>query len=491
LSGGRTGRGEPARRGSTTAGAKAAGACRRAGLGDACADVDEATDSSPEADVSGSHEVGAVRTAGVGFPTGIAHEIAAEGGMVTLARFIELALTHPTDGCYSRRGAILGPRGHFTTAPCLSPEFNRAVGRLLEELIAAACAASSGPATTAARAASPDLAAAAHSPDPAAPSVVLLELGGGTGELAAAVIQGWEKERPGLRGLAAYVIVEIGEALRAEQKHRLTPLIERGWQVRWASTIDEGIRQAAAWVMPPRPPFETPPLVVVGNEFFDALGVHLVDVRGAEPREAWVALDGLEGMAQGYVPREVWGALSPEAGAELEALFGTSAPAELRPQSRDGFIELRPSAGELLRRLAVHGAGCCLLTIDYGEWFGAGQGSCADLHIAPSQYSRTLRGYFHHQPVADPYVRVGRQDLTADVDFRALDLHGRGAGFETVLFTTVAGLLRANHGDDRLHRLRSRARGSLEADRLASILTKLLDEDDLGGAFKVMLQVKE
>ena len=113
---------------------------------------------------------------------------------------------------------------------------------------------------------------------------------------------------------------------------------------------------------------------------------------------------------------------------------------------------------------------------------------------APRRH-RTIRGYFRHQTVADPYVRVGRQDLTADVDFFALDRHGRRHGFETVLFTTVAALLKANGGEGRLETLRSRAaagrRGALTADRDATVLAALLDEDGVGGAFKVMLQARE
>jgi SAM-dependent MidA family methyltransferase len=110
-------------------------------------------------------------------------------------------------------------------------------------------------------------------------------------------------------------------------------------------------------------------------------------------------------------------------------------------------------------------------------------------------YRRTIRGYFRHQLVVDPYARVGHQDLTADVDFRAVDLHGSATGFETVLFTTVADLLRADGGQDRLSELRGRALSpstdALQAGREAQVLENLLDPGRLGGAFKAMLQVRE
>jgi SAM-dependent MidA family methyltransferase len=92
--------------------------------------------------------------------------------------------------------------------------------------------------------------------------------------------------------------------------------------------------------------------------------------------------------------------------------------------------------------------------------------------------------------VEDVLVRVGRQDITADVDFHALEVHGKRAGFDTVLFTTAAGLLRGDGGEGKLAQLRERAAGSLDADRRAWVLQELLDEESVGGAYRVMLQVK-
>ena len=414
-------------------------------------------------------------SSGLDVPAGIAREIAVEGGRVTFARFMELALTHPTEGYYSRADALLGPRGDFSTAPCLSPEFNEAVGRLLEELVTAAAASAEDDR-----------------------SKELIELGGGAGDLARAVLRRWQREQPDLRERVVYTIVEVGERLRARQRRALAPLIEVGWRVAWAPTLEAGVAAAGR-------------TVVIGNEFIDALPVHLVDVRGKQPLEAWVEIGPAGGPGKATGPRESWGAPSAEAEAELRTVFGTREAAALRPLSRDGFIEIRPSVGALLGRLAAGSRSCCLVTIDYGGWFGGrrgreggaanamGTGSRATVGAAgggrrertPARlYGRTLRGYFRHRLVTDLYVRVGRQDLTADVDFRALDLHGRRAGFETVLYTTVADMLRGDSAEDKLHALQHRARGSLGADRRATVLEGLLDDEGLGGAFRLMLQVR-
>jgi SAM-dependent MidA family methyltransferase len=77
------------------------------------------------------------------------------------------------------------------------------------------------------------------------------------------------------------------------------------------------------------------------------------------------------------------------------------------------------------------------------------------------------------------------------VDFRALDLHGTESGFETVLFLTLAAFLQGAGAEKELFHLRQEAVGSLDADRDAAVLAALLDPEDVGGAFKVMLQVKE
>lgn len=111
---------------------------------------------------------------------------------------------------------------------------------------------------------------------------------------------------------------------------------------------------------------------------------------------------------------------------------------------------------------------------------------------------RTVRGHFKHQPVHDVLARAGSQDLTADVDFYAVDLHGRQEGFETVVFATLSAFLRGGGAEEELQGLLAGtapfsgiAGDPLEADRQAAVLRSLLDERDLGSAFKLMVQVRE
>jgi SAM-dependent MidA family methyltransferase len=75
-----------------------------------------------------------------GVPASIARAVREEGGRVTFARFMELALTEPESGYYTRidpaRGRpLLGPHGDFTTAPHKVPAFNRALSRLVAQVV--------------------------------------------------------------------------------------------------------------------------------------------------------------------------------------------------------------------------------------------------------------------------------------------------------------------------------------------------------------------
>ena len=253
-----------------------------------------------------------------------------------------------------------------------------------------------------------------------------------------------------------------------------------GWDVGWGSDLEEACAG-------------TRPVVIVGNEFLDAMPVHLVGISGTSMREAYVKV-AHPSLAQ------TWGELSDAAAAEIELLFDTLDPRRLEAFTEDGILEVFPGLGGLTQQVARLMPSGSFLTIDYGEWFpGVPQVSppCSRTCGLEGRTlrRRTIRGYFRHQMVMDPLARAGRQDLTADVDFAAVDLHGRREGFETVLFTTLAGFLRGGGAEDELQALRdgtaATASDPLEADRQATVLANLLDERDLGGAFKVMVQVRE
>ncbi|HEV3066105.1 MAG TPA: SAM-dependent methyltransferase, partial [Chthoniobacterales bacterium] len=110
-----------------------------------------------------------------------------------------------------------------------------------------------------------------------------------------------------------------------------------------------------------------------------------------------------------------------------------------------------------------------LLTIDYG-------GSPTEIYYRKP--GGTLRAYFRHQRIEGMgiYLRPGRQDLTADVNFVDLQEWGEQLGLKTIQCFTQADFIREWD--------RERSKNQKTADRYIS------DESGMGEAFKVLHQRK-
>ena len=170
----------------------------------------------------------------------IRSEIAACGGWISFARYMELALYSSGLGYYTAGAHKFGEAGDFITAPELSPLFGRTLARQVAEIIAQS---------------------RKH----------VLELGAGSGKLAADMLA--ELERLGSLP-DSYSILEVSADLRARQQallhERLPHLLER---VHWLDALPEKFSGA-----------------IVANEVLDALPVHLVHWRDSAITERGVAL---------------------------------------------------------------------------------------------------------------------------------------------------------------------------------------------------------
>ena len=151
-------------------------------------------------------------------------EIAAAGGWISFARYMELALHAPGLGYYARGARQFGAEGDFVTAPELGSLFGRTLARQLQEL--------DGP---------------------------ILELGAGSGALAATLLKELERE---------YFILETSAALRARQAARL------GDKVKFLDRLPERFRG-----------------VVIANEVADAMPVHAVAWRAGGVMERGVSAE--------------------------------------------------------------------------------------------------------------------------------------------------------------------------------------------------------
>jgi SAM-dependent MidA family methyltransferase len=227
----------------------------------------------------------------------------------------------------------------------------------------------------------------------------LLEYGAGAGTLALAILDGLSFDAPALLTRLRYEPVEINEARTAELKTRFADLefIERLGQ-----PSDEPITGC-----------------VLANEFLDALPVHRIECQDGRIQERYV------------VWRDGWFAEEP----------GPPSTPEIERYLVDGGIELAEGQraeinlglaewmAEVARRLK-HGY---VIVIDYGY--------PAEKLYGLDYHEGTLRTYSQHAAGDDPFHAVGHQDLTAHVDFSALQRAARTQGLQVLGLTTQADFL--------------------------------------------------
>jgi SAM-dependent MidA family methyltransferase len=323
-------------------------------------------------------------------------EIRARGPM-TFARYMELALYHPTLGYYAG-GAEgrepLGWSGDYFTSGDVSPLWGWAMARQLRQMWELL-----------------------GRPE----SFTVVEPGGGRGLLARDVWRYALNEDQGWADALRYVLLDRtpeGSALRAARQERVEAELARlgapQGRVRWAASWDEAAPEAEG------------PLVgcVVSNELFDALPAHVVEARGGALLEVYVAVD----------PQT--GALVEEVGAPSSAAVAGYLD-EYRIPWRgygDGWrAEICLAAGRELGEMASRLARGFLLTVDYGA-------------TARRLYTRerrrgTLAVYARHQFLDRPLEGPGTRDLTAHVNFSALARAGTAAGLRVAGHTTQVAFL--------------------------------------------------
>ena len=337
----------------------------------------------------------------------------AAGGFLPFEQFMELALFAPGLGYYVGGARKFGAEGDFITAPERSTLFGRAVAHFWRAHL--------GYGDT------------------------VLEFGGGTGRLAASVLD----ELARLRALPArYVIVELSPDLRERQQALLRAQA-------WASQV------SLEWLAgPPPKPFHG---LVLANEVLDALPTAVFEVGASGLRERGVEHDG-SGFRWSDRP----------AGPTLARRFGQALGGLGLPTGFRGEINLRLQAwlGDL-PNFVQHGLA---LLFDYGE-------PRRDLYH-PSQPGGTLRCFHRHRVMDDPFWLPGLQDITASVDFTAVAEAANAAGLSVLGFANQASFLLAN-GIERML-AEGMSRDPTEGSLLAMQARALLLPGEMGVRFKAM-----
>ncbi len=345
--------------------------------------------------------------------TPLAEKLAATiraGGPITIADYMAAGLGAPEHGYYANRPAF-GAEGDFITAPEVSQMFG--------ELIGVWCIAAWE---------------AIGAPD----RFALVELGPGRGTLMADLLRAVHI-RPNFRLAAEIHLVETSALLRETQARALRAMrATPEWHDRFAEIPDDA------------------PLILVANEFFDALPVHQY-VR---------TLDG-------------WAERMVGLGASGELTFGLTpmgAPRGLPQAHRSAPVnavwESSPArealAAEIGERIAVNGGAA--LIVDYG-YKGPALGETL----------QAVKDHAYDPPLAHP----GEADITAHVDFTALAAAAEEAGAKAKHLLTQGGFLRALGLAARAERL---AAGKDEAQRaeITAAVARLSGPETMGNLFKVL-----
>lgn len=278
-----------------------------------------------------------------------------------------------------------------------------------------------------------------------------VEVAAGTGRLAAHVLDFASRELSSFYDAMRYVAVEQSVARREEHGKALAAHMGRG-------------RVISSGTLPP----EIPLGCIFSNELLDALPVHRVVTQRGALREAYVALQGGELVEE----------LGPPSTPELEAYFRQQGIVLREDQQAEAGLEACRWIEDAGKRL---GRGF-ILTVDYGR-------EAAELY--DERHMRgTLLAYSQHR-ASEEYLRdPGRQDLTAHVNFTALDLWGRRAGLERagcvsqMMFLVALG--QANEFADLYEP------GASEVERVRSrlLLKTLIHPEGMGETFSVFLQQK-
>lgn len=328
----------------------------------------------------------------------LARQIEASGP-ISIAEYMRVANAE-----YYNRADPLGVDGDFITAPEISQMFGELIGMWLTDIWM--------------RQGRPD---ACH----------YVELGPGRGTLAADALRAMAKF-----GLSPSVhFVETSAALRKKQAGRVPQAV-------FHDSIETVPTDA--------------PLLIVANEFFDALPVRQI-----------VATDS------GWVERVV---VVVRNGNKFAAAPGSSKMDALVPSAHQAaqpgsIFEISPDSAAVLYEIAgcIANQGGVLLVIDYG-------------YSTPALGS-TLQAVSAHD-FADPFDNPGGHDLTAHVNFRDLTNVALARELRVSGPVTQGDFLQALGID---HRAAILARNAPDkADEIAAARQRLVNTDQMGALFKIL-----
>lgn len=353
----------------------------------------------------------------------IQQKIEQAGGWIDFATFMQMALYMPSLGYYSGGALKFADNqkggGDFVTAPQISPLFARTLARQVAQILS----------------------------EINADNLVsnLLELGAGTGKLAADLLL----ELQLLQALPQfYYILEVSDYLRQIQLENLQKL-------------PSDLLARVVWI-------DTLPVdfvgLVIGNEILDAIPVQLIGKTQQNLIQRGVAFDN------GFIWQD-----KPLVEGKLRNEVSTYSLPD------DYLTEYCPAASGLIHSLANSLKRGVILMIDYG--FGAAE------YYHPQRDAGTLMCHYQHYAHSNPLIYIGLQDITAHVNFTAIVEAGVALELNLAGYCNQASFL-MNCG--LLDILSETSPSDMAAYApLAAAAQKLLSPAEMGELFKVVALSKD
>ena len=352
-------------------------------------------------------------------------------GPLPFVQFMGLALYHPQHGYYSGMRGQIGRRGDFITSV--------STGELFGQLLAFQFA---------------------KWLDALEPFKIkneklkIIEAGAHDGKLAADILNWLKKNRAELFSQIEYCLLEPSPRRQKWQQETLREFSNVRWLNAQRSTLNAQLTG-----------------VFFSNELLDAFPVHRFGWDAKEKKWfAWcVALAG-ESL--------VWSRITPHSSDAALPSALRALPSSLLAVLPDGYtIETSPAAENWWRDAASFLAHGKLLAIDYGF-------TEAEM-ISPTRTNGTLRAYAQHRISDDLLANPGEQDLTAHVNFTAIQNVGEKVGLKTETFCTQPQFLTRILGAA----VKENIFAHLDAKQVRQFQT-LTHPDHLGRAFRVLVQAR-
>jgi NADH dehydrogenase [ubiquinone] 1 alpha subcomplex assembly factor 7 len=332
-------------------------------------------------------------------------------GPISVDEYMQICLQDPTHGYY-RSKAVLGAGGDFVTAPEISQMFGELIG-LWSAIVWQQMGSPS--------------------------SFNLVELGPGRGTMMADMLRAVRRV-PGYLAAADVICVETSEILTERQR---TTLRDVGCPVSWTRQLKD---------------IPAGPMIVIGNEFLDALpAAQTVYTSGAEATRQ-VSLDG-EGRLV-FSPTERGPGFDDIMTSQFDAFQHLTAKLSAR-----AILTSAISASVMSPTAAPTAA----LFIDYGQ-----------LETGPGDTLQAVRAHAWEHPLTSP----GEADLTVHVDFEVFGALARSHGFVVDGPTTQAEFLGSLGIVERASKLMSA--NPTEANTIEMATARLIGPGAMGTRFKVI-----